>query len=182
VPARDRPGQPHRDDCSRYKRPIVQATIGSFHDWEPEAEPEDAGPELPVKKYMPLTKKAVHKVYASIKTGPQYQAKLSAMQAQAYNHEMMWLAKRDTTPSAFVASLRRTTGVVDMDGEQIAVASLIGASVECNCDGPPHHRFTAMEHAASCPARPKCNCAAASGVIGHAAFCLLGDGTGPETV
>jgi hypothetical protein len=113
------PNQPHRDDCSRYKRPA---------------------------KYIPL------------ESGP-YQSQLSVMQAQAYNHALQWLAKRDVTPLAFVSSLGRTTGTVDMDGEQISVASLIIGSVKCN-EG--------------------CTCAARVGVIGHAAFCPLGDGTAPE--
>jgi hypothetical protein len=35
------PNQPHRDDCSHYRRPgpdgpVLHATVGSYHDWAPE--------------------------------------------------------------------------------------------------------------------------------------------------
>jgi hypothetical protein len=28
------PNQPHQSDCVQYKRPTIQATVGSYHDWD----------------------------------------------------------------------------------------------------------------------------------------------------
>jgi hypothetical protein len=100
------PNQPHRDDCSHYKRP------------EPSASAKWAGISTFVKSPF---------------LGHEYQAKLSVMQAQAYNHALQWLDRHSPAPLG---------------------------PIECN---------------------DLCNCAAQSGVIGHASFCPLGDGTGPET-
>jgi hypothetical protein len=64
-----------------------------------------------------------------------------------------------------------------MDGEVISVASLVIPLLddvagivlkECNCAALED---ADIDHAATCPCSVKCICAAASGVIGHAAFC-----------
>jgi hypothetical protein len=33
------PGQPHESNCSHYKRPIIHAHVGSYHDWDLMVEP-----------------------------------------------------------------------------------------------------------------------------------------------
>jgi hypothetical protein len=102
------PNQPHEPGCSRYKRP------------EPEPEPEP----LTVAETLCAASgfKPVKSPFFGL--GLPYQAKLSAVQAQAYNHALQWLDKQNP------------------------------ASIKCN-EG--------------------CTCAAKSGVIGHAAFCPLGE-------
>jgi hypothetical protein len=87
----------------------------------------------------------------------------SAMQMIAYDHALRWLARQDTTPRSFVASLGRTTGTVDMDGVEIAVADLVGVTgvdvggkdetlvtvySGCTCGA---FEDADIDHAASCP-------------------------------
>ena len=58
------PGQPHRDDCSHYRRPILHAAVGSYHDWD-------------------LTEADAKMVPAPVDF---------IAEAQAYNHALQWLA------------------------------------------------------------------------------------------
>ena len=103
------PGQPHESDCFQYTRP------------EPETESETA-------KWAGISKFESGPFFGH---GLQYQAKISAMQAQAYNHALRWLAKQNPAPLALAT--------------------------------------TPMTHSI------ECTCAAQYGVIGHAAFCPLGE-------
>ena len=94
------PGQPHESDCVQYTRP-TKATWAGISKFE-------SGPFFG--------------------HGLQYEAKLSAMQTQAYNAALEWAETHDPLAT--------------------------GKSIEC-------HEL--------------CTCAAASSVIGHAAFCPLGE-------
>src|ERR1700687_3069502 len=60
------PGQPHRDDCSHYRRPILHAAVGSYHDWD-------------------LTEADAKMVPAPVDF---------IAEAQAYNHALQWLDKQ----------------------------------------------------------------------------------------
>jgi hypothetical protein len=104
----------------------------AMHCWCPPA----TGPNQPHEKDCSRYKRPAKK-YMPLKSGPffghglQYQAKLSAVQAQAYNHALQWLAKQNPAPLALATA-------------------------------PMTHSI-------------ECTCAAQYGVIGHAAFCPLGE-------
>jgi hypothetical protein len=103
------PNQPHEKDCYQYRRPSASYSTSDASGLS-------------------------GKLSGKFHTGPffghglPYRAKLSVMQAQAYNAALQWLDKQNPAP--------------------------LGAPIECNGG---------------------CTCAAASGVIGHASFCPLGE-------
>jgi hypothetical protein len=107
------PGQPHQSDSSHYSRPVpFVSTLDKKY----------VDPKLPMKG--PFFGHGIYTAYPGehvVLSGVKYpgklsEAKLSVMQAQAYNHALQWLDKQNPAPLAPGCTCAAKSGVIGHAG------------------------------------------------------------------